>query len=71
MDKTDITAELDPVDVLGVRIASMLHARAYLSRVPRWTWELYQDDAKRIAAELRRAGITSDMIRATILTQAR
>ena len=71
MDKRDVTAELAPLEVVGVRIAQIITSRAYCAWVPQWAWDMYRADAVTIAAELRKIGITDDMVRAAVLDQAR
>ncbi|BCS54767.1 hypothetical protein GSbR_30250 [Geobacter sp. SVR] len=70
MDKRDVTAELAPLEVVGVRIAQILMSRAYCAWVPQWAWEMYRNDAQAIASELRKIGITDDMVRVEVMRQA-
>lgn len=70
MDKKNITKEITPLDVVGVRIAQIIRSRAYCNWVPQWAWDMYRSDAQTIASELRKIGITDDMVRDEVLRQA-
>lgn len=70
MDKKNITKEITPLDVVGVRIAQIIHSQSYCNWVPQWAWDMYQSDAQTISSELRKIGITDDMVRDEVLRQA-
>lgn len=70
MDKRDVTAELAPLEVVGVRIAQIVLARAWCAWVPQWAWDMYRNDAQAIASELRKLGITDDIVRVEVMRQS-
>lgn len=58
----DITNELEPLDFISVYIAQALN-RAYVMKVSRWAWDMYEKEARVISACLTNFGLTNEMIK--------